>query len=211
MHQSPGAAGSKYPRPGRTQGTFILSLFCRLDVWGQGVCRVDAFWELWGRIRSRPLSSVYKRSSSSCVSSCSLPSLHASVSVPKFPLLVRASVIWNWAHPQWTHFNFIPSVKSPFPNKVWRRWGLLGVRIPTDGKFPTCEPSSFELSKMWACGPSVWRVSHVAAGPSALPSPTSAPSSSQSFFSAFLSMPVPVCQLLYCTLYFPRCCTVRLN
>ena len=149
MHQSPGAAGSKYPRPGRTQGTSILSLFWRLDVWGQGVCRVDAFWELWGRICSRPLSFVYKRSSSSCVSSFSFPSLHASVSVPKFPLFIRASVIWGWAHPQWTHFNFISSVKSPSPNKVWRGWGLLGVRTPTDGKFPTCEPSSFKLLKMW--------------------------------------------------------------
>ena len=55
-------------------------------------------------------------------------------------------------------------------------------------------PSTPGVSEIAACPPSP-----VADNPSALPSPTSSPSSSQYLFLPVPSMPAPVCQLLYCT------------
>ena len=86
-------------------------------------------------------------------------------------------------------------------------------------KFPTYEPSSCTLSKMWTCIPSVsdvceiaaYRLSPIAEGPSALPS------------SHSLQLPVSIssylstqCQPLYASHwavlpYFSRHCTLRLK
>ena len=79
-------------------------------------------------------------------------------------------------------------------------------------KSPTYKPSSCELSKVQTCGPSTSDMSDTPAGPaspvtdgpSALPPPSSSPSSSQSLF-----LPVHGCQSLSASchtvpLYFPR-------
>ena len=77
---------------------------------------------------------------------------------------------------------------------------------------PTYELSCYELSKMWTyvhmeVSLHVWHtLSHAACppfpnayDPSALPSFTSSPSSSQQLFLPFSLMPAPICQLLYYT------------
>ena len=51
----------------------------------------------------------------------------------------------------------------------------------------------------------------IADDPSALPTPTFSISSSQYLFLHILSVPAPVCQLLYCTTLLLRYCTVRLK
>ena len=74
-------------------------------------------------------------------------------------------------------------------------------------KSPTYELSSWKLWKMWMCIPSGSGVSEIAAGPlspvadnpSALPSPTFSPSSSQQHFLPVHSTPAPGWQLLRCT------------
>ena len=59
---------------------------------------------------------------------------------------------------------------------------------------PERVPSTSGISETAACPSSL-----VADNPSALPSPTSFPSSSQWLFLPVHLMPAPVCQLLYCT------------
>ena len=61
-------------------------------------------------------------------------------------------------------------------------------------KEPEPVPSTSGMSEIAACPPSP-----IADNPSARPSPTSSPSSSQQLFLPVHSMPAPVCQLLYCT------------
>ena len=67
-------------------------------------------------------------------------------------------------------------------------------------------PSTSGVSEIAACPPSP-----TADDPSALPSPTSSPSSSQELFLPFHLMPAPVCQLLYCTtvLFQVLCCKIK--
>ena len=80
-------------------------------------------------------------------------------------------------------------------------------------KSPTYKPSSCELSKVQTCGPSTSDMSDTPAGPaspvtdgpSALPPPSSSPSSSQSLFLPVHLLPTPVCQLLYCVLCAQLC------
>ena len=61
-------------------------------------------------------------------------------------------------------------------------------------KEPEPVPSTSGVSEITACPPS-----RIADDPSALPSPTSSPSSRQELFLPIHWMPAPVCQLLYCT------------
>ena len=65
-------------------------------------------------------------------------------------------------------------------------------------KEPEPEPSTSGVSEVAACPPSP-----VSDNPSALPSPTSSPSSSQWLFSPVHSLPAPVCQLSYCIFQGP--------
>ena len=88
------------------------------------------------------------------------------------------------------------------------------------GNFQRCKPASLYVQGPEPV-PSTSGMSEIAArppspiadDPSALPSPTSSPSSSQELFLPVHSMPAPVCQLLCCTtvLFKVKYCTVRLK
>ena len=69
-----------------------------------------------------------------------------------------------------------------------------------------CVPSASGVSQIAVCPPSP-----IADDPSALPSPTSSPSSSQSLFLPVHSMPALYASCCTVLLYFPRDCTVRLK
>ena len=103
---------------------------------------------------------------------------------------------------------------KPRPLKAeGRNWGeeamlgKMGMRREDYSRSITCEPSCCELSEMQTCNTATSGLSEIAAcplspvadSPSALPSPTSSPSSSQQLFLPVHSMPAPVCQLLCCT------------
>ena len=64
-------------------------------------------------------------------------------------------------------------------------------------KEPEPVPSTSGVREMAACPPSL--IVTIVDDPSALPSPTSSPSSSQQLFLPVHSMPAPVCQPSYCT------------
>ena len=97
--------------------------------------------------------------------------------------------------------------------KGWERPRILQIFWdPKYSKSPTYESSSCKLSKMWTCVPSTSGMGEIAAcspspiadNPSALPSPTSSPSSSQLLFLPVYSMSAPVCQLLYCSIVLSK-------
>ena len=66
-------------------------------------------------------------------------------------------------------------------------------------KPPTCEPSGCKLSMSGLSENAACPPSPIADDPSALPSPTASPSSSQQLFLPLHLTLASVCQLLYCT------------
>ncbi|XP_057576166.1 alpha/beta hydrolase domain-containing protein 17C isoform X3 [Hippopotamus amphibius kiboko] len=85
-----------------------------------------------------------------------------------------------------------PSEKNLYAD-IDAAWQALRTRCELS-KMRTSVPSPSGVSDTAACP-----LSPIAGNPSALPPPTSSPSSSQYLFLPVHSMPAPVCQLLYCT------------
>ena len=83
--------------------------------------------------------------------------------------------------------------KELLPRHHWFIFFKRVDRIESSKK-PEPVPSTSGVSELAACP-----LSPIAGDPSALPSPTSSPRSSQQLFLPVHSMPAPVCQLLYCT------------
>ena len=85
--------------------------------------------------------------------------------------------------------------KNRATTQTWLDHFFKKVDWPEPSKEPEPMPSMSGVSKTAACPPSP-----TADDPSALPSPTSSPYSSQQLFLPVPSLPAPVCQLLYFTI-----------